>query len=472
MAETKVYVRQLLGQTLSLLVLLGVGLTMTAAADQYDSLKRIREKAEQLKKKTEVTPPAGGPRDKDFANIPEPDHRMLFKLFVAANADVLDDDLTALDYHYMFNVPPDSQACTSLYQKAQNEVTRQELTAAARASFAKTRAAAASWPKTAVVRLLLNDSLGEYDAAAGAFTLSRMATSFQEPTGRRLGIMRSRVGSPVPELYAGPVQEGCSAIQMLLSRKAMIPTHFQLELKGGEHIAAVPMERTSAEAYLQQHADRRIGIEIVAEIGPAPLRPEEASFNIRGVPARIVAARAVDPVTRTVIHQYPADAHASATPVTPPVPSNTAASSPPSAVASPTATVAPAPASPPTSGQRATAWKGDFAAVPEPNHRSIFKLYVAANADVIDDDDTAWDTTSSSMCRRDRGQTGAPKECMALAKRFANEITRQDLLSRARAEFKTTLGAAGSWPQTALFRLRISDMLGEYDSCDQLIPSR
>ena len=86
---------------------------------------------------------------------------MLFKLYVAANADVLDDDLTALDYHYIFNVSPDSQEY-SLYQNAQNEVRRQELTAAARASFAKTRAAAASWPKTAVVRLLLNDSLGEY----------------------------------------------------------------------------------------------------------------------------------------------------------------------------------------------------------------------------------------------------------------------------------------------------------------------
>ena len=162
MAETKVNMRRRLSQTLTLLVLIGVGPTTNVVADQFDPLKRVREKAEQLKKKMEGAPAAGSLQNKDFANIPEPDHRMLFKLYVAANADVLDDDLTALDYHYIFNVSPDSQECTSLYQNAQNEVRRQELTAAARASFAKTRAAAASWPKTAVVRLLLNDSLGEY----------------------------------------------------------------------------------------------------------------------------------------------------------------------------------------------------------------------------------------------------------------------------------------------------------------------
>ena len=463
MAETKVNMRRRLGQTLTLLVLIGVGPTTNVVADQFDPLKRVREKAEQLKKKMEGAPAAGSLQNKDFANIPEPDHRMLFKLYVAANADVLDDDLTALDYHYIFNVSPDSQECTSLYQNAQNEVRRQELTAAARASFAKTRAAAASWPKTAVVRLLLNDSLGEYDAAAGAFTLSRMPTSFQEPTGRRLGIMRSRVGSPMPEVYAGPVHEGCSASQMLFSRKAMIPTHFQLELKGGEHIASVPMERTSAEAYLQQQPDRRIAIEVVAEIGPALLRPDDASFNIRGVPARIVAARAVDPVKRTVIHQYPAAAaHTSATPVTP-MPSNTAASPPQSTVASPTAKVAPAPASPATSGQSATAWKGDFAAVPEPDFRSLFQLYVAANADLVDDDATAWRHYVM------RVPTAGP-ECTSLRQKFNNDISRQELVAKARAEFRKTLASAASGPKTSLFRLRISDALHEFDSAANAFP--
>ena len=114
----------------------------------------------------------------DFATIPEPDHRMLFKLYVAANADVLDDDLTAVDYHYLFNVPPESKECTSLVQKVQNEIAQQELAAAARAGFAKIRASAASWPKTAVVRMSLDDSVGEYDVAAGTFPLNVDATLF------------------------------------------------------------------------------------------------------------------------------------------------------------------------------------------------------------------------------------------------------------------------------------------------------
>jgi hypothetical protein len=79
----------------------------------------------------------------DFGTIPEPDHLMLFKLFVAANADVLDDDSIAVDYHYLFHAPPNSKECTSVIQKAHNDIARQELVAAARASFAKARAAAA-----------------------------------------------------------------------------------------------------------------------------------------------------------------------------------------------------------------------------------------------------------------------------------------------------------------------------------------
>ena len=127
----------------------------------------------------------------DFATIPEPDHQMLFKLYLAANADVLDDDRTAVDYHYLFNVPPNSTECTSVSQKVHNDIARQELVAVARASFAKARAAAASWQKTATVRLRLDDSLSKYDVASGAFALDQMPTSSQPPLGLVLGILSS-----------------------------------------------------------------------------------------------------------------------------------------------------------------------------------------------------------------------------------------------------------------------------------------
>ena len=197
---------------------------------------------------------------------------MLFKLYVAANADVLDDDLTAVDYHYLFNVPPESQECTSAVPKVPERDPRQELAAAARAGFAKIRASAASWPKTAVVRMPLDDSVGEYDGAAGAFPLNDMP-----PLSGANGphVQHPPEPSGIAQIqYRGPVQEGCSASHMFFSRKAMPPPHFRIELKGGEHIGGVPMGGASAETYLQQHQDRRITIEVIAEVGPALLRPD------------------------------------------------------------------------------------------------------------------------------------------------------------------------------------------------------
>ena len=301
-----------------------------------------------------------------------------------------------------------------------------------------------------------------------------MPTSSQPPLGLVLGILSSG-RSPAPKIYRGPDKASCSAGHMLV--RATTPTYFQLELTGGEHIATVPMDRQSAEAYLQRHADRRVALEVIAEVGPALLRATYRD-SIRGIAARIVAARAVDPTTRAVIHEYPLAAGTSATEAAPAAPSRaTPPPTPPSAPASPStpSTVAPAATAPTNSGQSAMTWKGDFAVVPEPNHRSLFRLYLAANADVSDDDDTAWEyhvlfNVPPGKVPRP-GATGAPsEECMALAKKAANEITRQELVRRARAEFKTTLAAAASWPKTAFFRLRFRDSLGEYDAATGSFP--
>ena len=144
--------------------------------------------------------------------------------------------------------------------------------------------------------------------------------------------------------------------------RATTPTYFQLELTGGEHIATVPMDRQSAEAYLQRHADRRIALEVIAEVGPALLRATYRD-SIRGIAARIVAARAVDPTTRAVIHEYPLAAGTSATEAAPAAPSRaTPPPTPPSAPASPStpSTVAPAATAPTNSGQSAMTWKGQL----------------------------------------------------------------------------------------------------------------
>jgi hypothetical protein len=113
--------------------------------------------------------------------------------------------------------------------------------------------------------------------------------------------------------------------------------------------------------------------------------------------------------------------------------------------------------------------------VPEPSHRALLKLYVAANPDLLDDDVNAWEghvlLNVPPGTNHPDGRAAAPSpECVALEKQFSNEVSRPDLLKRTRTDFQKTLAAARSWPKTAVFRLRIRDMLHEYDPATGSFP--
>src|SRR5262249_26549695 len=41
-----------------------------------------------------------------FESVPEPDYRSLFQLYMAANADILNTDAVAWEYHQVFHVSP------------------------------------------------------------------------------------------------------------------------------------------------------------------------------------------------------------------------------------------------------------------------------------------------------------------------------------------------------------------------------
>ena len=80
---------------------------------------------------------------------------------------LVDDDATAWR-HYVMRVPAAGPECTSLRQKFDDDISRQELVAKARAGFGKTLASAASDPKTSLFRLRISDALHEFDSAANA----------------------------------------------------------------------------------------------------------------------------------------------------------------------------------------------------------------------------------------------------------------------------------------------------------------
>ena len=105
-----------------------------------------------------------------------------------------------------------------------------------------------------------------------------------------------------------------------------------------------------------------------------------------------------------------------------------------------------------------------------PDHLTLFKLYMAANADVLDkDDQAAWEYY---LLFKVPPSTQGPmsQQCTALNMQLQNEITAQNLLNMARAEFKSALAQTKDWPKTARFRLMARASLNPYDAAAGSFP--
>ena len=134
--------------------------------------------------------------------------------------------------------------------------------------------------------------------------------------------------------------------------------------------------------------------------------------------------------------------------------------------------------SPTNSGQSAMTWKGDFAVVPEPNHRSLFQTVSGGERRrKRRRRHGVGSTTSSSMSRRAKvprpGATGAPsEECMALRPRKPPTRSRDRRLVRPvpvrNSRRRWPPRPPGRRPHSPDFGFR--DSLGEYDAATRLLP--
>lgn len=247
----------------------------------------------------------------DIAGAPEVDHPGLFKLFMAANADVLATNRPAAwEHHLLFNVAPGappqspiSKECLALGQQLRNEITRQALGERAIADFKKALAAAHTWPKTALVRLKTQESIGEYDLAAGAFPIVPIGPL--TVADARMRIVRDATERGIGMPVFGAARGSCRTSTRVFADADPVPSHFELEVTGNEPLRRVPMDRQAAEAFINANRDRRVEFEVLMEVGPAALRPNGPSHAVViPVPARIVAARALDPASGRVLHDY------------------------------------------------------------------------------------------------------------------------------------------------------------------------
>src|SRR4029079_16810237 len=79
-------------------------------------------------------------------------------------------------------------------------------------------------------------------------------------------------------------------------------SEFTLEIEGNENLGEeLPMDRASAETFLNANPGKWVDLQVVVEVGPAPLK--EAGRG-HAIPARIVAARLLTPRDARVLHTF------------------------------------------------------------------------------------------------------------------------------------------------------------------------
>jgi Domain of unknown function (DUF4852) len=405
-------------------------------------------------------------------NAPEPDHLSLFRLYMAAHGEALAANDSVMWEHYLlFSVPvgappkgpsdqgSTSKECQELNRRLENEITRQSIVEEARAQFRKALASTGAWPQTMVFRLRIEANAATYDSTSASFPLAIVPTVRIQPRP-----------SVMADGYIGPVQSWCPGGMRMGNVSRLWTSGFSLKVVGSETLARLPMTTAAAETFIESFSDsfrtggRRVRLEAVVEVGPMPFNSNEAA------PARIVAARALHPLTGAALHTFyigSSGATSSATLAAPVAKSPVAGtpvarSEPPAAAAS---TPAPRPAAMSAPQHSAASFNA-----PEIDHLAMFNLYMAANADVLTTNEaSAWEryllfSVPKGPPFKDAIASGVPsKECSDLSRRLANEITRQSLLKEAQSQFRAALASAATGPKTGIFLLRTQERLGTYD---------
>src|SRR5262249_48629186 len=71
---------------------------------------------------------------------------------------------------------------------------------------------------------------------------------------------------------------------------------FELEIEGNESLTELPMDRAAAEAYVNANSQRLVDLDVVVDVRAAGVKTT--------LPARILAARLVNPADGRVLHTY------------------------------------------------------------------------------------------------------------------------------------------------------------------------
>ncbi len=221
----------------------------------------------------------------EFSQNQEPDYRALFKMYMAEHNELLDSTAMALEYYLLFN--SNKEECNEIRTEGNNEFYRDKLINRVRPRFTKDLKDARSWPKTAVFRMKGNRSLGKYDKGKSMFPF----TSYQLQGGQ-FKIARNK--------------ELCRHSFQKLDGMKMIPggnwaERFYLEFSGGEKLKGFPLPLEQAEAFIKSTPQRRVDIELLIRTETIPFM---ATAINQTIPARVIAARLLNPAHGRVLYTY------------------------------------------------------------------------------------------------------------------------------------------------------------------------
>lgn len=241
-------------------------------------------------------------------DLPAPDARRVFDLYVAANGDLLDTAAFAWFHAMLLDWPADKSAlCGKIGQSDKNEFARREVEAQIRDRWRAVLPTLASVPATGRFTLRGRRTLGDYDGRGFPF-----GNYMNWDLGSRAGNIE--VSEKTPLLVEGALEwkrmlarrqsgtdRACARpmYRFMLPDAPEVPQAFRF-LLAQELPKTLPLPEVEARRLIDELGDKReVRIEAVVEISPFALQNRIAT-----APAKLLALQAVEPRSGRVVHVF------------------------------------------------------------------------------------------------------------------------------------------------------------------------
>ena len=214
-----------------------------------------------------------------YETAPDPDYRTLLALQMAADPESFDNQEFALYYASLQLPPSPDRRCQDFGSALGNEISRQGLIADARARLAEALAAGAQGPEARVFRIVTGERVAEYDFERGGFPINADPSSSFGGNWRLRGALRSGMCS-------------ASAGRLYFGEYANHQIEVPIPIASADPLLAMAPEQ--ARGFIDRNPGRSFQVEWLIEV----------RATTDGLSGRVVAARARDPRSAAILHEF------------------------------------------------------------------------------------------------------------------------------------------------------------------------